>query len=146
MEPICTVSRKMGRSKNTVSLLWYFSLPKPCNLNLITGKHETNPNWRIFYKMPDLLIFKRVKVRKIKGRVKNHSRLKETKQTGQPMAGRGSELDPIAMKGPGATGAIYTGFEEQMIGSSHVHFSVWVIILYYAAECLWRHSVRRSPR
>lgn len=95
--------------------------------------------------MPGLLIFKRVKVMKIKRRVKNRSRLKETKWTGQLMAGCGSELDPITMKDPGATSTIYMGFEEQMIGGSSVNFSVWVIILCYAAECLWRHSVRRSP-
>lgn len=43
------------------------------------------------------------------------------------MAGHGFELDPIAMKDPGATSTIYMGFEEPMVGDSSVNFSIWVL-------------------
>lgn len=56
------------------------------------------------------------------------------------MTGHSSELDPITMEGPEASSPISTDFEEQMGGGSSVNFSIWVIILCYAAECLWRHS------
>lgn len=56
------------------------------------------------------------------------------------MAGHGFELDPIAMKDPGATSTIYMGFEEPMVGDSSVNFSIWVIILCHAPECLQRYS------
>ena len=59
-------------------------LPKTYNLNLTKRKHQTNQNWRLFYKVTGMHFFFLIgKVMKEKERLRNDSKLKECKETWQ---------------------------------------------------------------
>lgn len=63
---------------DTISFLLH--LCQNACLNPVRRKHQTNPNGRRFYKLNEPLLFKHVKIMKDTDRLRNNSRLKETKE------------------------------------------------------------------
>lgn len=81
-----------GTKMDTVSFL--SNLCQNVWPNPITRKHQTKPNWRRVYKVNGLLLFKHVKVMKGEDRLRNNSRLKETKDTWPLSAKHDTGLEP----------------------------------------------------
>lgn len=91
--------------------------PKMHHLNLSMRTHQTNPNWGSSYKITDLSFSKTS--RSWKSRLRNCSRLKETKKIQQPRAITRSWTGSFPVKDiTETTGKIWTGSEEVSILTS----------------------------